>query len=1046
MFQQRRWLTAVIPLVVAALALSPAVSQADDGDSAPVNLGNLADYVTTPTAEVGKTWPTGEWFVEFQAQPTASGGRPTQLQRNRADFTAEARAASLPAQVERVYTRLFNGVTVRADEAQARRIAELRTVKAVHPVLAMRVPTAPPTAEDSATKPTLAMIGADRAQSVLGTTGKGVKVGIIDSGIDYAHPDLGGTGDYETTTFPTERVAYGTDLIGDDWLPYPGEDGEVTEITPDGDPMDCLGHGTHVAGTVGGAGTAAGVAPEATLGAYKVFTCNGDTTMAVVLSAMERAAADGMDVVNMSLGWPLQSSQRHPLSQAADRMVDAGVVLVVAAGNEGEMGTQTLRAPSVADKAISVASFDATSIATPEVVFTPATGDPIHSGYTLVSEAPVPTGFTGELATFSDPLQCKLDPNLAGKIAFFPGDGGCDVERRTQLALESGAVGVVLYKEYFFWDWVDSPEVPVIGILSDAGRAVLDALAKGPVTVTVPGTFIDDPNPYTPGLASVFTSWGLDAELGLKPDLAAPGGAIYSTMPLSMGGHAVMSGTSMASPHVAGAAALLLQDDPSLTADQIRTRLQNTATPAVFSFMPETGVLDAAHRQGAGLIHVDKAITQQHLVTPSKLATGQSADGPFRQTLTLTNATDAAVTWTASHDDAVTTSVAWAEGRLQDRPDFTQERAKVAFSSPTVTVPAGGSATVDVTIDAPDAAPETAIYSGYLRFTADGQSIQVPFAGMKGDYGAAPLLLGDDSSRPPFLGVLWECLEREGRQCVDLMPSFGPMDEPIPYDEWALPAIGFVLGTPASSVTLSVLEVDDAGSPIEATAQEVYTESTPWRSPDVNMAAWDGLLVDADGELVPAPHGEYALRIQVTNSDTPAKVEVWTSTAFQWLDEPLEPEEPSPQPTKRPTTAAPKPEVRDVYNTPGLHMVGGRQWFTACEPYSQTVRCRTMIMASTVTERDGRFSVTNGWVFNNLTYLPQMTRAQWGTNPLAKTGAWTAADGRKWRTECDTAATGRGGCRSYLTASVIATVRQADGSSRYEWVTKEVLNNIVRFR
>ncbi|MHA7862262.1 S8 family serine peptidase [Tessaracoccus sp. Y36] len=1044
MFQQRWWRTAMTSLVVAALALSPAVSRADDEAPAPVNLGNLADYVTNPAADLGRTRPTGEWFVEFRSQPTASGGRQTQLQRNRSDFTAEARAASLPAEVGRIYTRLFNGVTVKADDAQARKLAGLRSVKSVHPVLAMRVPAAPPSAEGSATRPTLAMIGADRAQSELGATGRGVKVGIIDSGIDYAHPDLGGTGS-ETTTFPTERVAYGWDFIGDDWTSFPDEFGEVGEITPDGDPMDCLGHGTHVAGTVGGAGDVVGVAPEATLGAYKVLTCSGDTTMAIVLDAMERATADGMDVVNMSLGWPLQSSANHPLSQAGDRMVDAGVVLVVAAGNEGEFGTQTLRAPSVAAKAISVASFDATSISTPEVVFTPAAGEAIRSGYTVVSEAPVPTGFTGELATFSDPLQCKPDPTLAGKVAFFSGDGGCDIERRTQLALQSGAIGVVLHKQYF-WDWVWSDGAPVIGILSDAGRQVQAALEQGPVTVTVPGTFIDDPNPYTPGLASVFTSWGLDAELGLKPDLGAPGGNVYSTMPLAMGGHALMSGTSMASPHVAGAAALLLQGDPAATPAEVRTRLQNTATPAAFSFMPESGVLDGAHRQGAGLIHVDRAITQQHLVTPSKLATGQSADGPFRQTLTLTNATDAAVTWTATHQDAVTTSVAWGESRLQNRPDFTQEQAQVTFSSPTITVPAGGSATVDVTIDAPEAAAETAIYSGYLRFTTEGHSIQVPFAGMKGDYSAAPLVLGDDSQSPPFLGVLWDCLQREGRLCVDMTPSFSPVEEPMPYNEWALPAVGFLLATPASSVTLSVLAVDAAGAPIEASAQEVYTERTPWRSPDGNSAAWDGLLIDADGELVPAPQGQYVLRIRVTNSDLPARTEVWTSPAFQWLDEPTEEPEPSPTPTKKPTTAAPKPEVRDVYNTPGLHMVNGRQWFTACEPYSQTVRCRTMIMATTVTAKAGVFTQTNGWVFNNLTYLPRMTRAQWGTNPLARNGAWTSADGRRWRTECDTAATGRGGCRTYLSASVIAALPTAAGGTQYTWVTKEILNNIVRFR
>ena len=102
--------------------------------------------------------------------------------------------------------------------------------------------------------------------------------------------------------------------------------------------------------------------------------------------------------------------------------------------------------------------------------------------------------------------------------------------------------------------------------------------------------------------------------------------------------------------------------------------------------------------------------------------------------------------------------------------------------------------------------------------------------------------------------------------------------------------------------------------------------------------------------------------------------------------------------------------------------------------------------ATTVDDVDGKFVVSNGWVFNNLTYLPGMTRQQWGSNPLANNTSWTAADGRKWRTECDTAATGRGGCRSYITADVIAASKKADGTYAYRWERKEILNNIVRFK
>ena len=133
----------------------------------------------------------------------------------------------------------------------------------------------------------------------------------------------------------------------------------------------------------------------------------------------------------------------------------------------------------------------------------------------------------------------------------------------------------------------------------------------------------------------------------------------------------------------------------------------------------------------------------------------------------------------------------------------------------------------------------------------------------------------------------------------------------------------------------------------------------------------------------------------------------------------------------------------DVYTEPGYHVVNGREWRTTCEPYSQTKRCRTEIKASTVIRTGARYVQTTGWVFNNLTYLPSDARL-WAGNPLARTGQWTASDGRLWRTECNTPATGRNGCRSYSMVDVVAAVRSTRGTSfvkQRQWV----LNNIVQF-
>lgn len=135
-----------------------------------------------------------------------------------------------------------------------------------------------------------------------------------------------------------------------------------------------------------------------------------------------------------------------------------------------------------------------------------------------------------------------------------------------------------------------------------------------------------------------------------------------------------------------------------------------------------------------------------------------------------------------------------------------------------------------------------------------------------------------------------------------------------------------------------------------------------------------------------------------------------------------------------------------VYSTPGSHSVNGREWRTSCEQYSTTVfRCRTDILARTVVVSGGRYVERNSYVFNNLTYLAS-PRKNWAGNPLAQNKEWTADDGRRWRTECDTAITGSDACRSYTWSSHISSVQQADGTWRHFPDEGWVMNNMVRFR
>ncbi|WP_052459854.1 glycoside hydrolase family 3 N-terminal domain-containing protein [Tessaracoccus massiliensis] len=145
-------------------------------------------------------------------------------------------------------------------------------------------------------------------------------------------------------------------------------------------------------------------------------------------------------------------------------------------------------------------------------------------------------------------------------------------------------------------------------------------------------------------------------------------------------------------------------------------------------------------------------------------------------------------------------------------------------------------------------------------------------------------------------------------------------------------------------------------------------------------------------------------------------------------------------------TPPPGMTLQAPYEVPGFHNISDRRWYTACEPYSQTFRCRTDIWATVVEYKDGRFVATTGWHFNNLTYLPFMTEDEWGANPLANDGAFTSGD-RQWRTECHTAATGTGACRSYIFVKNVVHSRQAaDGAWSYYLEDAWLFNNLVRFR
>jgi minor extracellular serine protease Vpr len=703
----------------------------------PVTLAVAVDAPASVPAALNEG--SNRWFVELSGAPLAEGGKGASLRREQAAVRALAREAGVAMKERFVYETLWNGFSVDMSAADAPRLKGIPGVRAVYPVVEVAAPPRP--ANDGVAPDMFSAItqtGVDKARSELGLTGKGIKVGIIDTGIDYDHPDLGGA------FGPGNKVAYGWDFVGDAFNADPNSPTYNPVPAPDPDPDDCGGHGTHVAGITGakaaGPNGVTGVAPDVTLGAYRVFGCAGSTTSDIIVAALERAYKDGMDVVNMSLGAAFQWPE-YPSAVVSNRLVKKGVVVVASAGNNGASGTFSLGAPGAGRDVIAVASYDNVQVALAAFTISP---DNTKIGYGPATAAPLPptsgtlpVARTGTVTTTDDGCN-PIASDLSGQAVLIR-RGTCPFYQKAFNAQVAGAAAVILYNNAAgrinpTVAGTPAITIPVVAISDTEGVLINSRLDAGAVDMTWTEELLTSPNP-TGNLMSSFSSYGLSPDLTLKPDVGGPGGSIYSTYPIESGAYATLSGTSMSAPHVAGTVALLLEALPDTPAPAVRAILQNTAEPKLWFGNPGLGFLEPAHRQGAGMVQIDRAVTSTVRVTPGKLSLGESEAGPQARRLTVSNSGAEAVTLSLSYVNTLSTSRATAQfdGAANVVGWFLSDAA-VAFAAPTVTVPAGGSATVDLMVD-PATGPAGSMYGGYVVLTpAAGLPYQVPFAGYVGDY------------------------------------------------------------------------------------------------------------------------------------------------------------------------------------------------------------------------------------------------------------------------------------------------------------------------
>jgi subtilisin family serine protease len=563
------------------------------------------------------------------------------------------------------YTWLFNGVAARIPYSAMKSIAAMEGVKQVivQPVYELHENT---NASKDASLHTVsdgAMVGREDTWA-LGYTGQGMKIAIIDTGLDVDHPNfaalpaeklnensvtkeslaglLGSLNAGKLDRFSgltvddvyfNSKVVFGFNYADND-----------LNITHD---YDLQGdHGTHVAGIAAAnkvdGSDVVGVAPDAQLYIMKVFGAERGGYTPDIVAALEDALILGVDVVNLSLGSPAgftsgeYTEEGEFLDEFYAAIASTGTILSVSAGNSytsaytNTWGTNQnltiypdngiVGSPGTYANTMTVASVENTMV---ERNYIDADGYPItyldSSSYgpdplTSLTDAyeVVAVGGVGEPADYEG-----LD--MSGKVALVSRGVTSFIEKH-QAADAAGAIAILVYNnedgELGMDLTGDTAKIPCVSITKAHGEYLLAALSENPgLKLTFPKAMDFFPNPFA-GTMSDFSSWGPAPDLSLAPDITAPGGYIYSTV--NDGEYATMSGTSMSAPNIAGMSALVLQyvketfpagTDYRKVAQDL---LMSTAIPLMNE---EMGALYSPRNQGSGVANVFNAITTQAYLT-----------------------------------------------------------------------------------------------------------------------------------------------------------------------------------------------------------------------------------------------------------------------------------------------------------------------------------------------------------------------------------------------------------------------------------------------
>ncbi|KAF3074697.1 Minor extracellular protease vpr [Trichoderma lentiforme] len=710
--------------------------------------------------------------------------------------------------------KLFKGVSVQLKdlsnhESKAQKMAQLPAVKNMWPVTLIQAPnpkvewvasSSSPAIQardvsptDPSNFPPHQMVQIDKLRAK-GFTGKGVKVAVIDTGIDYTHPALGGCFGAGCL------VSFGTDLVGDN---YSGFNTPV----PDNDPKDCAGHGSHVAGIIAAQENPYGFtggAPDVTLGAYRVFGCEGQAGNDVLIAAYNKAFEDGAQIITASIGGPSGWAE-EPWAVAVSRIVDAGVPCTVSAGNDGDHGLFFASTAANGKKVLAVASVDNKNIPT---VFSLSSykvdkGDSQQFGY--VSSSKAWKGVTKPVyavtldTTIPDDACSPLPdstPDLSNYIVLVR-RGTCTFVQKAQNVAAKGAKYLLYYNNIAGALSVDVSTVTQItaaGMVQDSTGAAFIAAIKDGKTVTLSMVDPDSAtkqiqfadNKATGGALSTYTSWGPTWEVDVKPQISSPGGNILSTYPVALGGYATLSGTSMACPLTAAAVALVAQARGTFDPVLIENLLATTANPQVFNDGAQFyDFLAPVAQQGGGLIQAYDAAFATTLLSPSSLTFNDTDHFVRKRQITLKNTSKQRVTYKLNH--VPTNTFYTLSGDSPYPAAFPNEaiaaHASVKLALQTVTLPAGKSITIDVVPTPPKGvdAKRLGLWSGYITVNGtDGSALSVPYQGLTGSLHKQQVLFPEDSwiakstdenLNPVENGTVFTIPAPGNAQSTDVLPS-----------------------------------------------------------------------------------------------------------------------------------------------------------------------------------------------------------------------------------------------------------------------------------